>query len=367
MGTRLIHILLAICFPAMATAQGSYATLKLQEIGNLLQQKGNAIGKCGIIPLKENHTFKSYEVRTDTSGTVIHIGAPLFARTATASAPSPIYDFVERYMLHMSLLSTHERNRYMADDKVEADLTAVAKIDSMCPFQIWNDEKGIHLTWSRKGENICRIDMPKEIQLIYGKNKIEIEEDFIKQLITTQEKDTSVTKISYPSLEHVTATEDSAYYVYKGGSYVIKEMHSDTYFVKNSEQRLIPLQDAKYPSETVSNLFHSLLDGEFILNVTQHLYGNRKISYRVAQNKLHTFCTEQGCKPYIGIESIEKESIKAVVVYENSEFGYNHMLYTEISPTVINNKQGEIKSHIYCYIPTHNLKSLFQEKTKKKQ
>lgn len=344
--------------PALAMwAQLTYATVELQEIGEKLARRGCTLSSPGTFPMPSGTSFGFYELRMDEQGNVCHLGIPILNRELYNNNPSPIYDFIERYFLHMSLLTEKERKQYMESDHVMIDFSQIRQIDVSTSFQMASDEKGFQLIWEKDGKNVCKMTFPKNIQLISGKNKKEIERDFLKGLNLMQGY---MENINIPQESNVSLSTDSAYYIYKGNYYILKEINSDTYFVKDENSRLIPLYDTKYPSETISNLFNSLLTGEYKLQITQRMYGKEKITYEVFYHKLYNYCIHMGCQPYIGIESVDDKCVKAIVVYENDLYGYNHLLYVDVDLNVLRNKDGVINAELYCYIPTYNLKSLFQ-------
>lgn len=352
-----LSVWLAVCPALILWAQVNFATTELQEIGEKLTERGCVISSSGTFPMPSGTSFVFYEVRMDEKGSIVHLGVPVLNRDMRINNPSPIYDFVERYFLSMSLRSEKERKLLMESDNVVLDFSQVGQIDASSSFQMATDEKGFHLVWGKNGEDVCYMKFPKNIQLITGKNKKEIERDFLKGLNLMSE---TMETINRPQESNVSLSADSTYYIYKGNYYILKEINSDTYFVKDEKSRLIPLYDAKYPSETISNLFNSLLTGKYILQITQRMYGKEKMNYEVSYSKFYNYCTRMGCQPYIGIESVDDKCVKAIVVYENDLFGYNHLLYVDVDLKILMNKSGIISADIYCYIPTYNLKSLFQ-------
>lgn len=366
MNRRLFFLTLFTYLTLQVTAQTGYASFILQEMGELLQRRGCQVSSPGTFPLPKGYKHSLYEVRTDGEGNVTHLGIPVMNRVKTEKSILTVYDFVERYLLHLSLLSPDERNRMLKDDKVTITDNGSVLIKPSNSIRLDSDEKSFHLQWKNDNDKeICRMDFPKDIQLILGKNKIEIETDFLQRL-NLLPKDKIVLSKELPKDESVTLSSDSTYYIYKGNQYILKEINSDTYFVKDENGRLTPLYDVKYPSETLANLFNSLLTGNYTLSIVQRLYGGKKVDYQVACDKLYSYCQSQGCQPYVGIEAVDANHVEAVVVYENSLYGYNHLLHVDVALDVLREKRGTIDAELYCYIPTYNLKSLFQPSELKK-
>jgi len=143
---------------------------------------------------------------------------------------------------------------------------------------------------------------------------------------------------------------------------MIQGINTDKFYIRSSSSdSLVPVYSKEFPIETISNQLLSVIDSDMNLDITQRLYGYKKRSFSLPMSVLADYCAATGCRPYIGIESADDREIKAVLVYRNNFFSYNHLLYMTIAVEDIAEKESRATADFYTYIPTHNLKSLFSE------
>ena len=155
--------------------------------------------------------------------------------------------------------------------------------------------------------------------------------------------------------------DSSQYYVEKGTQYIIKEINSDKYYVKLNSDSIFPIFSGSFPSETLSNLMQQVTNGDFNLHIAQNMYGYKRQVYDVSLKLFSDYCAQSGCTPYVGIEEETDDKVKAVVVYRNKLFAYNHLLYIDIDVDALKKGMGPIDAWLDCYIPTHKIKTLYYE------
>lgn len=317
-------------------AQKQYATTELQEMGQLL-------GKQRLPHIE----------RVDSKTKVVtHLGLPLFKKDAEYPY-NYIYRFIERITLYAQLLSPTERKLLLSDNKVKMDIAKVATIDSTMNFTIDSDETTFYASWDN-----CKMSFPKNFQLIRGVNKKESDMLFYRNLMdfcqTHREYVDKRIPIAIPS-------DSASYIVENGDCYIIREVNSNRYYLNTGDDKRIPIYGDKYASESVVNLFQQLVNSNINIHISQNLYNYKRENYTLPLSSFTKFCDAEGCRTYVGVEEENNEMVKAVVVYSNDFFAYNHLLYVEVDRKVLREQKGEINGVLYCYIPTHNLKSLFRD------
>jgi hypothetical protein len=121
------------------------------------------------------------------------------------------------------------------------------------------------------------------------------------------------------------------------------------------------LFDEHHPAETVANLLQSIdMAGDYCIKMTQVSYGFRKTTFEIPLHQWITFCYQNGCQLYVGIEDIENNGdVKAVVIAVNESENYNHVLTISFPYEAICDKKGSLEARLYPYVPTHNVRSLF--------
>lgn len=344
------------------SAQDHYATAQLRETAKLLQSRGGT-PDVGGIHLMKGVPGGRYEVRLDSLNRVVHIGVPVVNREIARFQPSPVYDFVERYLLRLSFLDATERRLLLNDDKVT--LTGnVNAVDTLCGVGLSSDDKRFNVIFTREGKNVASVSLPRNYELVTGKNKIESEACFRDEVLASS-TDEALVDPSVSS-DEVTST-DSVVYTQRSGYYIIKAMSANRYYLKDASGTLIPVNSINYPMETISNLFGQIISGNYMLNIEQRMYGRKTDNFAVSMAQFTSYCRSTGCQSYVGIESIDEKMVKATILYVNRTLNYNHLLYVTIPTDVLKKKSGDITAMLYCYIPTQNIRSLFQPKELKQR
>lgn len=331
--TRFILLLLLGLCGQSAKSQ-VYATAELTEIGTLLRA----------------HPIKGDLSRETRDGVTTHLGLRLFPQQY-AYPYDAVLRFVERFALHARLLTGAERRLLLSDREVRMDLSRLTPPDSLSALSIEADGARFHVRWGD-----CTVSFPQAYHLVYGLNKKESDRAFRDSLLafSTAQQPDARTNGPIP----VAAPRDSASYVVKEGvTYVLHDVNTNKYFVRRSDSTLCPLYNEQYAAESVVNLIQQLVASEgFTLRVDQHLYGYQKAAFSLPLDGFSSYCRSQGCTPYVGIEEENDKEVRAVVVYRNELFGYNHLLHIVVPRRVIREQKGEITGDLYCHIPTHNLK-----------
>ena len=333
-------VLVAISFfvaTALALpAQQKYATAELEDIGQLLKKK----------PMAHIEEIDSQTME------VTHLGLPVFFQESKYPY-SLLFRFVERISLYAKLLDVKERNLLLSDNKVKMDLSKVSAIDPTTEIKVNSNESSFTISW-----NGGEISFPKDFHLISGMNKKESDAFFHKQLMAYCSSNQKQVENRIPV---AVPTDSASYVVDKGDYYIVREMNSNRYYLNLGNDKLCPLYSEKYASESVVNLFQELLRNNFTIDINQNIYNYKRLNYTLPLSTFTNYCKSEGCRTYVGIESENDTTVKAAVVYRNDFFEYNHLLYVEIDRKTLREQKGSFKGILYCYIPTHNLKNLFQD------
>ena len=329
-----IFAVLLICY-SLPVASQEYANMELSEIGNMLRDN----------PIR--HIVR----RDSTTGAITHLGLNLFPQDYDYPY-NAILRFIERFALHAKLLDGVERKLYMSDRKVNIDISKLSPIDSLSKLDVNSDGERFHVRW-----NNCVVSFPQEYNLIFGLNKKESDEEFRSSLLSYSKSFNNNDSKRTTRISIVTPRDSTSYYVKEGVSYVLHEINTNQYFVKSNDSILRPIYTEKYAAESVVNLMQQIVSSQnFTLNIQQNIYGYKKATFSIPLKVFSDYCLSLGCTTYIGIEEENKNEVKAVVVYRNEFFGYNHLLYITVPRNVIREQEGDISAKLYCYIPTHNLK-----------
>lgn len=344
---RYLGCLLVFCFWVNIGYSQLYKSLELREIGHLLET---------------NSQKYNYEIRHDDSGVITHIGLPVFNKNQHRDFPAEIYDFVERYNLYLRLLNPADREQFIVDKKLDVDPLKFFLTDTLCNFSIHETPDRYSIIWKKNEVEVCKFSFEKSYCLITGLNITESQQEFRCEILDTAKHYDFFAVVDYKKLK---PSEDKQFKILEGTKYQIDAMSSNLYFDAKGKE---PLNDFKFPVQTVANLFGGLFSGNFKLHITHNLYNYSKVEYDVELHRFVSYCLLNDCNFYFGVESIDEDNgkIKASVVYENTKLGYNHLLSIDFDSMILLTKKGVINCSLTTFIPTHNLKNLYYEKSTKK-
>lgn len=338
--TKTIIIAALLTVSLEMQAQSTFRTQELKRLATVLS--------IDIDQLTEGYqqlTVKGIPVVVHKNENIIdHIGRQLFPIDIRTIDRSPIFDFLERYFLQLKYPPVVKTALNMIrDDQFQffkGSMKTVADILPTDAFDYAYDHSRYTATWSRDGKTLLSVSFPAEYQLLSGENKIEAETLLLADIQNTVVDDSRQALKDDQRNEH----------------YINSEFTNRLYFLNGDL-----LSSDAHPAETSANMMLcQQMPGNYALHITQVLYGFNKTEYNVPLRQWIAFCQNSGCKLYYGVESIsDAGDIRAVVLAVNAAENYNHVLTVDIPQHIITDQQGIILSHLYSYVPTHNVKSLF--------
>lgn len=357
MQKHIINIaLLLFSFVAVATASGKTCeTLLLDEMKTLLHKQGIDVA------LGTDCFYSGHKIIVEVNDSVItDIRFQLFSDDTRQCLLPEISKFVERYLLYLSLLPATDRNQLLADDHVEFKIATLQYINDALDLSLQFNNNRYKMEWKKGGRVVSSISFPNQYELISGRNKIESGKAFQHRLECASSEPSPNREI--PQIDGLETNTDSTLFIQRGACYMISDINSDKYFVKVSNDSIVPIHSTIYPVESIYNLFGSLIDGNYTLHVTQHLYGGGVKIFDVPLRNFINASSTDGNNIYVGVENIDGSQVKATIIAENYQLGYNHLMSITVDRSILARKQGTIDTEVYAYIPTHNLKSLFADK-----
>lgn len=214
---------------------------------------------------------------------------------------------------------------------------------------LYYENRGYEAIWSLGGDTLWHIVFPNSYELIFGKTRYELE--------TNLKEDVMNTLVQYKYMNDsvfIIPVSDSIYISQRNAVYSSQQLSTAAYYKVNSTGRLELLRDVFYPKQLAINLCQYPLH-DLLLSVTQNIY-NSTCSYPLPLAKWLSYCQQQECIIYVGVEIEEKDLLKMLVICENKFLGYNHML-SVLFPVrdnclILNNP---IDVALTAYIPTYNI------------
>ena len=361
-----VFLWMCLC-PLLAFPQAKATSKVLQEMVAQLPDIQLDKGAEGEFNLPSIVASKPVVVARDKEGTIEHVGVKLFDRTLLTLHPSPIYYFMERYLLELLLLPNNsEITQKLRMDKVKLASDIIQSTDykkvirrfvtdysSDCSVYITCNNNRYQVSCIRQNKVLLKMQFPVRHELITGLSKLEAENSVYVSLLAHR-----VGKPEALSLNDVSVYQDSLY-AYNEDYYMMEDIISTSYYRAENEN-LVPLFEEEAMPESVYNLFNAEHDWGVEVEITQNLYGGKKQTYSLPLFRLLDYLRKQGCGLYTGLKKVGGSSIEGTILAVHMELGYQHLLSFKVDRKVIKQPgKTEVKVKMYSYIPIHNVSSLF--------
>lgn len=316
---------------------------------------------------------KPIVIHRGDAAAIDHVGIKLFERDIINKHPSPIYYFVERYLLQLLLLNDDKniqdklkRERIKITSEIypltsykQGIRNIIAAFSPNLSVYITCNNNRYSLVCVEDRKSLLSFSFPVRYELITGYTKLEAESSIYPELLTHKKR--QFTPISYSDLSEY---KDSLYSI-NDDYYVMENIISTSYYYKKGDN-IIPLFSASDTVESVYNLFNSKCDWGVKAEITQSLYGGKTNTFTTTVTQLTDYLRSKKCSLYTGIRKMEKDRIEGVVMAVNMELGYQHFMTFVLDKALFKTPDKHtVKMKMYSYIPIHNISSLFGEnKTK---
>ena len=285
----------------------------------------------------------------------------LFSPEMKAAAPKPqavVMDFLEHYFNELKTLKQTTVQTKMADDKVffrQGALSDLNMVTDTMPLNISLVDKHYEVMWQKDSRPFITIVFPAQYDLLLGMQKDEAADKFKDAVLSSPQRTLSMT---VPS--DLIQTADNICQT-RGDTLELASLTDALYYhkVRNGYQ---PVFEPRHPDYSAANLFHGLIsDRDYRMHVEQSAYGMKKISYTLSLSQWLNYCAEWGLKVFFAVEEQREDGLLALVIAQSREFGFNHMLSVVIPDKYINDRKAALKVRLTPYIPTTNVRNLFQE------
>ena len=290
----------------------------------------------------------------------------LFSPEMKARATRPqvvVMDFMERYFYGLSELKHTTIKTKMADDKVyfrQGSLTDLNHVADTMPLSMNLVDRHYEVVWQKDSMPFVNVVFPAQYDLLLGMGQEEAQRHFKEVLLDVHGDSTMIpskTAITYTA--PLTLTSDSML-KYQSETFELESMTDAVYFNRDS----IPVFDAAHLEYSAANLFHGIIaDTSYRIHVEQSVYGLTTVTYTLPFSQWLNYCAEWGLKVFFAIEEQREDGLLALVIAQSRELGFNHMLSVVIPDRFTADKDVVLKARLTPYIPTHNVKTLFQKES----
>ena len=347
-----------------------YSVKKLEDIASQLPEK-YLIDRDSIMFCPDICESKSFVIQYNEKNQVSHLGISMFSKEIKEIMNEPVCNFVERFLLELllaannkeiiSLLDHHgillqQNGRRFGQGNVNSIQAILNEIEDPVTFTLSKDEKSYVAAWEYGQQNLFAIQFPLNRELITGSNKLEADNVLFDQL-----KDTNCNNVSPAANFMVNESEltsrDGTVYISKGDSFLLGMINENKYFRKTAKGFEL-IFDAKYPNESLSNLFFGNIGKSNLkIHVTHSMYGNYNPEFEMRLNDFICFF-KNDFKIYASAYQKEPGMINSTVIFENKQYNFINLLIISTKTENIFNENGVLTASFRSNIPQHNINSL---------
>lgn len=282
----------------------------------------------------------------------------LFSADVRRLQPSPVYDFLEQALADYQ---AQRADRQLILKKVEFargswNTLATVRPDDECQISILDDRRYV-VVWLRGGSELVTLSFPVDYELLSGSTRRQLERSLVSRLRTYRAPQTAL---------HLPATTDGLtrradnLYVKAGGSFKpMPKVKDDTYYTIGSNARPAFVCDRHYPAETLANILLAAVRPSAVLSLNFLMSDNNHQQADVTVGQWLSFCQKEGSTPYYIYEGFDGTTHSAMLVADNPQWGYAHMLHVTCRASELTVEVPRMKAKAYLYIPLANVTDFF--------
>jgi len=351
----------------------TFSVKKLEDIASQLPAK-YLIDRDTIVIFPEICESKPFVIQYNDKKQVSHLGISMFSKELKELINEPVCNFVERFLLELvlaadgkaivSLLNHHDillqkNGRKFGEGNVNSIQAILNEITDPVRFTFSKDDKSYSFFWEYGLQDLFAIQFPLNRELITGTNRVEADNVLFDQLQDNNCKNLPALADNLFDSAKL-STYDGTVFVCKGDSFMLGSINENTYYRKAARGYEL-IFDAKYPSESLSNLFFgNFANNTLKIHVTHSMYGNYNPEYEIRLNDFICFF-KQDFKVFTASYEKEPGVINATVIFQNKLYNYIHLLIISAKKETIFSKNGVLSASFRSNIPQHNIKSLVGE------
>lgn len=291
-------------------------------------------------------------------------GLKLFSSETHDAASYPhqvVMDFLERYFgkeLHTIKQTTLEHK--MADDKVffrNGSVLELQQISDTMSFSISLLDRYYEVQWQKQDEPFVTIVFPAQYDLLLGMQKDEAL-NTLKELILAAPLRNMMDSIP----TNLIMLDDSIWQ--SKTEFMELESLNDAIYYNKVREDYRPVFDSAHLDYSAANLFHGLIeDADYRMYVEQSVYGMKTINYMLSLQQWLNYSAQLGMKVFFAVEEQREDGLLAIIITQSRELGFNHLLSVVIPDKFVTDKNAVLKVRLTPYIPTHNVKDLYQKES----
>lgn len=298
----------------------------------------------------------------DSSHVVTHLGVRLFNPQMKKDLNPLVYNFLERYLLELCCWKDKETlSRKIADDKVyfiKGYVADFSKVKDNSLFSVSRVEnKFYEVSWrhSVNEKPFLSMAFPVQYELLLGTPQVEIEQTMHEKIIQAPNYD------EVQELSNMSLLKDSVYATSPKRFYQIPDVNTCLYYQKDASGLYQLICDESHLQYSAMNIFHVLTKVNNPIKIEQSIYGFKKLEYVVSLQQWLNYCHAENLTVYTAIETEYENGFKVLLIAENKDLGYNHVLSVIVPKDFCTNAKSEFSAKLNAFITTHNVKNLYEQ------
>ena len=271
--------------------------------------------------------------------------------------------FLSRYLSEISQWNNPDLSLYqkLHDDKfiiIDGDISRIAQMDSTTAFSLNRyDNKAYEAIWTNGNEVLLHVAFPIQYELILGQSQYELEPQLQTLIRKAEDKEVEWTM---PQLQPI-PNEPGYFHSLPIMHYQVPSFTNEVYFYQSGNS-MLPVMDSLHADYALSNLFLMPVEGfNPPLQVQQSIYGFNKLHFTISLQQWIHYCQAENMTCYAAIEEETDETWKVLIIAENVDLAYNHIVSIWVPKSIFKNHQTPLLVRINAFVPTHNVKDLYEQ------
>lgn len=252
----------------------------------------------------------------------------------------------------------------MRDDKfvlLDGALENLSQVNDSTSFSLIRyDNKAYEASWTNGKNILLRVAFPIQYELILGIPQIEIEQHLQEYIMSAPQR--NVPKDGDIQLDSIAP---NVYRTAPKQHYQIQSLNNSQYFQRTEDGKLQLIGDSAKIEYTIANIFQSGLEKNYLLQVSQSVYGFKHLDYTISLQQWLNYCASEHLMCFVAIEGETVDAIQVLIVAENIDLAYNHLLSVLIPRKTLGDVSGTLLVKLNAFIPTHNITDLYEQYTTK--
>lgn len=290
----------------------------------------------------------------------------IFPAESYQSEQGYVYQFIDRYFYELGKINkSSDLLQKLNDDKVyfaQGTVSDIANLSETTPFTLNRiEDRYFEVTWREEEKVNVTILFPVSFELLLGKTKADIEKGIESEIKASGQ----LKRMVIPSKDQLIPLSDGVFHTNPRQHYELESLNDCCYYIEDSLGKFHLLKAQDKLEFSVLNMMHYCPQQDYTIEVEQNVYGFKQQHFTMQLSQWLSYCKSKNITIYAAMEEELADVLKILVVAECKELAFNHMLSIYVPKDCLSNSSKAWKAQMNAYIPTHNVKNLYQQYQKR--